>query len=98
MTRCYAEDSPDGLHWTVANPTSQTAVTATQAVRASIGTARSGKLHRARSRLYRSQILQVNTRWKALAEIYKMHSFAQLLESKIENWGKKDLAKTSPKR
>ena len=31
---------------------------------------------RARSRLYRSQILQVNTRWKALAEIYTMHSFA----------------------
>ena len=24
----------------------------------------------------RSQILQVNTRWKALAEIYTMHSFA----------------------
>ena len=32
----------------------------------------------ARSRLYRSQILQVNMRWKALAEIYTMHSFAQL--------------------
>ena len=31
---------------------------------------------RARSRLYRSQILQVNIRWKALAEIYTMHSFA----------------------
>merc|ERR1711904_336910 len=30
----------------------------------------------ARSRLYRSQILQVNTRWKALAEIYTIHSFA----------------------
>ena len=28
------------------------------------------------SRLYRSQILQVNMRWKALAEIYTMHSFA----------------------
>ena len=27
-------------------------------------------------RLYRSQILQVSLRWKALAEIYKMHSFA----------------------
>ena len=38
----------------------------------------SGKLDRARSRLYRSQILQVNMRWKALAEIYTMHSFAQL--------------------
>ena len=40
--------------------------------------ARSGKLYRARSRLYRSQILQENMHWKALAEIYTMHSFAQL--------------------
>ena len=32
----------------------------------------------ARSRLYRSQILQGNMRLKALAEIYTMHSFAQL--------------------
>ena len=31
---------------------------------------------KARSRLYRSQILQENRRWKALAEIYTMHSFA----------------------
>ena len=30
-----------------------------------------------------------NTRWKALAEIYTMHSFAPFLESIIENWGKK---------
>ena len=36
------------------------------------------KLDRARSRLYRSQILQENMRLKALAEIYTMHSFAQL--------------------
>ena len=41
-----------------------------------ICTRRAGKLYRARSRLYRSQILQVNMRWKALAEIYTMHSFA----------------------
>ena len=38
----------------------------------------SGKLDTARSRLYRSQILQVNMRLKALAEIYTMRSFAQL--------------------
>ena len=38
--------------------------------------ARTCELHRARSRLYRSQFLQVNTRWKALVEIYTMHSFA----------------------
>ena len=31
-----------------------------------------------RSRLYRSQILQVNMRLKALAKIYTMHSFAPL--------------------
>ena len=37
-----------------------------------------GKLQRARSRLYRTQILQVHMRLKALAEIYKMHSFALL--------------------
>ena len=34
------------------------------------------EINQARSRLYRSQILQENTRWKALAEIYTMHSFA----------------------
>ena len=33
------------------------------------------KLRGARSRLYRRRFLQVNTRWKALAEIYTMHSF-----------------------
>ena len=38
---------------------------------------------RVRSRLYRSQILQVNTRWKALAEIYTMHSFAPFSNRKI---------------
>ena len=64
---------------------------------------RSGNLWRARSRLHRSQILQVKTRWKALTEIYTMHSFATFwnppfLESIIENWGKKNLAKTNPKK
>ena len=34
------------------------------------------KLRGARSRLYRRRFLQVNARWKALAEIYTMHSFA----------------------
>ena len=29
-----------------------------------------------RYRLYRSQLLQENMRWKTLAEIYTMHSFA----------------------
>ena len=38
----------------------------------------SWELDRARSRLYRSKILQENMRLKALAEIYTMHSFAQL--------------------
>ena len=36
----------------------------------------SPKLRGARSRLYRRRFLQANTRWKALAEIYTMHSFA----------------------
>ena len=38
--------------------------------------ARTYELYRARSRLYRSHILQENSSWKALAEIYIMHSFA----------------------
>ena len=36
----------------------------------------SGNLYRDRSRLYRSESLQENMRWKALAEMYTMHSFA----------------------
>ena len=41
------------------------------------------KLRVARSRLYRRRFLQVNTRWKALAEIYTMHSFAPFFNLKI---------------
>jgi len=41
------------------------------------------KIKSARSRLYRRRFLQVNTRWKALAEIYTMHSFAPLSNLKI---------------
>ena len=37
----------------------------------------------ARSRLYRRRFLQVNTRWKALAEIYTMHSFAPFFNLKM---------------
>ena len=33
--------------------------------------------------LYRRRFLQVNTRWKALAEIYTMHSFAPFINLKI---------------
>ena len=45
------------------------------------------KIKSARSRLYRSRILQVNTHWKALAEIYTMHSFAPLsnLKNSVKN-------------
>ena len=41
------------------------------------------ELQTARYRLYRSQILQQNMRWKALAEIYTMHSFAPISNLKI---------------
>ena len=41
------------------------------------------KLRGARSRLYRRRFLQVNTRWKALAEIYTMHSLAPFFNLKI---------------
>ena len=37
----------------------------------------------ARSRLYRRRFLQVNSRWKALAEIYTMHSFAPFFNLRI---------------
>ena len=57
-----------------------------------------GKLYKARSRLYRSQNLEVNMRLKALAEIYTMHSFAPFLESRIENWGKRAWPKQPRKR
>ena len=43
----------------------------------------SPKLREARSRLYRRRSLQVNTRWKALAAIYTMHSFAPFFNLKI---------------
>ena len=49
-----------------------------QSVSSKFPRARTCELVGARSRLYRSQILQVNMRWKALAEIYTMHSFALL--------------------
>ena len=52
-----------------------------------VGMFTAAKLWRARSRLCRSQILQVNTRWKALAEIYTMHAFAPfILASEIFNF------------
>ena len=40
-------------------------------------------MFRARSRLYRRQILQVNTRWKALDEIYKIYTLSHLSNHKI---------------
>ena len=54
-----------------------------------ICTRRAGKLYRARSRLYRSQSLQPNIRWKALAEIYTMHSFAPFWNPYAKNGGKR---------
>ena len=41
------------------------------------------KILRARSRLYRRQILQVNTRWKALDEIYKINTLLHRSKHKI---------------
>ena len=40
------------------------------------------KLREARSRLYRRRILQVNIRWKALDEIYKMYILLHRLDLK----------------
>ena len=41
------------------------------------------KLYRARSLLYRRQILQVNIRWKALDEIYKIYMLLHRLDLNI---------------
>ena len=41
------------------------------------------KLYRARSLLYRRQILQENIRWKALDEIYKIYMFLHRLDINI---------------
>ena len=40
------------------------------------------ELNQARSRLYRNLILQLNTRWKAFAEIYTMDSILQISNRK----------------
>ena len=45
-----------------------------------------GKLWEARSRLYRNESLQVNSRWKALDEIYKIHK--PLHRSELKNSAK----------
>ena len=59
-------------------PSKDWLVTCTWVWRRSLGNVPGGSVRgeRARSRLYWSQILQVNMRWRALAEIYPMHSFA----------------------
>ena len=45
------------------------------------------KLYKARSLLYRRQILQENIRWKALDEIYKIHMFSHRSDLNIsENY------------
>ena len=49
------------------------------------------------SRLYRSQILQVNMRWKALPEIYTMHSFAPRWNPLAKN-GEKGPGQNNPEK
>ena len=60
------------------------------------------KLRGARSRLYRRRFLQVNTRWKALAEIYTMHSFApfwnRIPKNEENHGGEKILVKSRENR
>ena len=46
--------------------------------------------------MYRGQILQVNTRWKALADIYTMHSFAPLWNRIPKNQEIAPLEKKAP--
>ena len=44
------------------------------------------KLYRARSLLYRRQILQVNIRWKALDEIYKIYMLLHRSDLNIQKF------------
>ena len=55
------------------------------------------KLRGARSRLCRRRFLQVNTRWKALAEIYTMHSFAPFWNPLAKN-GEKGPGQNNPEK
>ena len=50
-----------------------------------------GTVLTARSRLYRNEFLQENMHLKALAEIYTMHSFAQLCNLICQNFPKSSL-------
>ena len=72
-----------GHSWMWTNPLSPECLVYNEPHTWGICTRRAGKLYKARSRLYRSQILQVNTRWKALAEIYAMHFFAPFSKLKF---------------
>ena len=47
------------------------------------------KLYRARSLLYRRQMLQVNIRWKALDEIYKTYMLLHRSDLNISDFQKK---------
>ena len=52
-----------------------------------------GKLWEARSRLYRNESLQVNTRWKALDEIYLRPCVVKMNERKNGTGGKREKRK-----
>ena len=55
------------------------------------------KLYRARSLLYRRQILQENTRWKALDEIYKMYMLLHRSDLNISEIFRKTFSHCSAK-
>ena len=53
------------------------------------------KFYQARSLLYRRQILQVNIRWKALDEIYKIYMLLHRSDLKISKKTRQTLANFS---
>ena len=55
------------------------------------------KLYRARSLLYRRQILQVNIRWKALDEIYKIYMLLQRSDLNISKKNRQTFSHFSAK-
>ena len=82
--RALADDLAGTSHDNLSEPVRARGSAVTRPSRSLVRTVDGEHLRRARSRRYRSQILQVNMRLKALAEIYTMHSFAPLWSKGVQ--------------
>ena len=84
LARSLQAHAPERVSWPLRKPIDRAAVHQRREPRSEVNSELNfpPKLPGARSRLYRRRFLQVNTRWKALAEIYTMHSFAPFFNLK----------------